>query len=70
MMFIVIQNPASGETLTEMEAAIRETLDEFAGREVSEDDLQKFKTSDPRALEGHRCTENFDLVDSSMIARE
>ena len=43
MMFIVIQNPASGETLTEMEAAIRETLEEFANREVSEDDLQKFK---------------------------
>ncbi len=43
MMFIVIQNPASGETLTEMESAIRETLVEFANREVSEDDLQKFK---------------------------
>ena len=43
MMFIVIQNPSSGETLAEMEAAIRETLDEFAAREVSEDDLQKFK---------------------------
>ena len=43
MMFIVIQNPASGETLAEMEVAIRETLDEFANREVSEDDLQKFK---------------------------
>ena len=43
MMFIVIQNPASGETLTEMEAAINETLEEFANREISEDDLQKFK---------------------------
>ncbi len=43
MMFIVIQNPASGETLAEMEVAIRETMDEFANREVSEDDLQKFK---------------------------
>ncbi|MGB7452931.1 MAG: pitrilysin family protein, partial [Lysobacterales bacterium] len=43
MMFIVIQNPASGETLTEMESAVRETLEEFANREVSEDDLQKFK---------------------------
>ena len=43
MYFIVIQNPASGETLAEMEAAIRETIAEFAGREVSEDDLQKFK---------------------------
>jgi len=43
MMFIVIQNPASGETLAEMEAAIRETMDEFANREVSDDDLQKFK---------------------------
>lgn len=43
MMFIVIQNPTSGETLTEMEVAIRETLEEFASREVSQDDLQKFK---------------------------
>lgn len=43
MMFIVVQNPGSGETLTEMEAAVRETLNEFAGREVSADDLQKFK---------------------------
>ena len=43
MTFIVIQNPGSGETLTEMEAAIRETLTEFANREVSADDLQKFK---------------------------
>jgi zinc protease len=43
MMFIVIQNPGSGETLTEMEAAVRETLIEFANREISEDDLQKFK---------------------------
>ena len=43
MMFIVIQNPTSGETLAEMETAIRETLDEFAAREVSQDDLQKFK---------------------------
>jgi zinc protease len=43
MFFIVIQNPASGETLAEMEAAIRETVAEFAGREVSEDDLKKFK---------------------------
>ena len=43
MLFIVIQNPASGETLAEMETAIRDTLDEFAAREVSADDLQKFK---------------------------
>ncbi len=43
MYFIVIQNPASGETLAEMETAIRETIAEFAGREISEDDLQKFK---------------------------
>src|SRR5210317_1391521 len=43
MMFIVIQNPASGETLAEMEMAIRETMEEFASREVSEDDLQKFQ---------------------------
>ncbi len=45
MMFIVIQNPSSGETLTEMEIAIRETMDEFSNREISEDDLQKFKAS-------------------------
>ncbi len=43
MMFIVIQNPGSGETLAEMEVAIRETIDEFASREVSADDLQKFR---------------------------
>jgi zinc protease len=43
MMFIVIQNPGSGETLTEMETAVRETMDEFANREISADDLQKFK---------------------------
>jgi zinc protease len=44
MAFVVIQNPASGETLAEMEVAIRETLAEFAVDGVSEDDLQKFKT--------------------------
>ena len=43
MWFIVIQNPASGETLTEMEAAVRETIAEFAERGVMEDDLVKFK---------------------------
>ncbi|MBL38977.1 MAG: peptidase M16 [Xanthomonadales bacterium] len=43
MFFIVIQNPASGESLAEMEVAVRETLAEFAERPVSEDDLQKFK---------------------------
>jgi zinc protease len=43
MMFIVIQNPGSGETLAEMEVAIRATMDEFASREISADDLQKFK---------------------------
>ncbi|HET6564530.1 MAG TPA: pitrilysin family protein, partial [Xanthomonadales bacterium] len=43
MAFVVIQNPASGETLAEMETAIRETLVEFAENGVSEDDLQKFK---------------------------
>ncbi len=43
MMFIVVQNPGSGETLAEMETAVRETLEEFANREVSDDDLQKFK---------------------------
>jgi len=42
MAFIVIQNPASGETLAEMEEAIRETLREFAERGVNDDDLQKF----------------------------
>ncbi|MBT8065175.1 MAG: insulinase family protein, partial [Gammaproteobacteria bacterium] len=42
MAFIVVQNPASGETLAEMEAAVRETLREFAERGVSDDDLQKF----------------------------
>jgi zinc protease len=43
MNFIVVQNPGSGETLTEMEAAIRETIQEFSEREVNADDLQKFK---------------------------
>ncbi|MDX1555163.1 MAG: pitrilysin family protein, partial [Xanthomonadales bacterium] len=43
MSFIVVQNPASGETLAEMEAAIRETLHEFAERGVSQDDLDMFK---------------------------
>ncbi|KAA9134011.1 insulinase family protein [Marinihelvus fidelis] len=43
MWFIVIQNPASGESLAEMEAAVRETIAEFAERPVSEDDLTKFK---------------------------
>ena len=42
MAFIVVQNPASGETLAEMEAAVRETLHEFAQRGVNDDDLQKF----------------------------
>ncbi|NBD94953.1 MAG: insulinase family protein [Gammaproteobacteria bacterium] len=41
--FIVIQNPRSGESLAEMETAVRETLEEFARRPVSADDLQKFK---------------------------
>ncbi len=43
MAFIVVQNPASGETLTEMEAAVRQTLHEFIERGVNDDDLQKFK---------------------------
>ncbi|MFV8782543.1 M16 family metallopeptidase [Microbulbifer sp. SA54] len=43
MWFIVIQNPASGESLAEMENAVRETLVEFAKRGVTEDDLVKFK---------------------------
>jgi zinc protease len=42
MAFIVIQNPASGETLAEMETAIRNTLREFVERGVNDDDLQKF----------------------------
>ena len=44
MSFVVIQNPASGETLAEMEAAIRETLHEFAERGVKQDDLEMFKS--------------------------
>ncbi len=43
MSFIVIQNPNSGETLAEMEAAIRETLHEFAERGVTQEDLDMFK---------------------------
>jgi zinc protease len=43
MAFVVVQNPASGETLAQMEAAIRETLAEFTERGVSQDDLDKFK---------------------------
>ena len=43
MSFIVIQNPASGETLAEMEEAIRETLNEFAERGVTQEDLDMFK---------------------------
>jgi len=43
MAFVVIQNPASGETLAEMEAAVRETMHEFVERGVNDDDLQKFK---------------------------
>jgi len=45
MMFIVIQNPTSGETLAEMETAIRETQAEFVERGVNDDDLQKFTAS-------------------------
>ncbi|MGL6162108.1 M16 family metallopeptidase [Microbulbifer sp.] len=43
MWFIVIQNPGSGESLAEMEQAVRDTLTEFAERGVTEDDLLKFK---------------------------
>jgi zinc protease len=43
MAFVVVQHPGSGETLAEMEAAIRETLAEFAARGVNADDLGKFK---------------------------
>lgn len=43
MSFVVIQNPSSGETLAEMEAAIRETLHEFAERGVTQQDLDMFK---------------------------
>ena len=42
MAIIVIQNPASGETLADMEQAIRETLREFTERGVNPDDLEKF----------------------------
>jgi zinc protease len=44
MVFIVVQNPSSGESLADMEEAIRETLREFAERGLNEDDLQKFIT--------------------------
>jgi zinc protease len=44
MAFIVVQNPASGETLAEMETAIRDTWTEFLDRGVREDDLNKFKS--------------------------
>ncbi|HKJ18244.1 MAG TPA: pitrilysin family protein, partial [Xanthomonadales bacterium] len=43
MSFIVVQNPNSGETLAEMEVAIRETLNEFAQRGVTQEDLDMFK---------------------------
>jgi zinc protease len=43
MQFLVLLNPGSGETLADMEAAIRETIAEFTSREVSADDLLKFK---------------------------
>ena len=43
LAFVVVQNPSSGETLAQMEEAIRETLREFAARGVDEDDLAKFK---------------------------
>ena len=43
LAFVVVQNPSSGETLAQMEEAIRETLREFADRGVNEDDLAKFK---------------------------
>ncbi len=42
LMVVVIQNPSSGETLADMEKAIRETLREFTERGVNQDDLQKF----------------------------
>ena len=42
MAFVVIQNPASGETLAEMEQAIRDTIVEFTERGANQDDLQKF----------------------------
>ncbi|SHG26363.1 zinc protease [Microbulbifer donghaiensis] len=50
MWFIVIQNPASGESLAEMEQAVRDTLTEFAERGATEDDLLKFKAG----YESHR----------------
>jgi len=42
LMVVVIQNPASGETLADMETAIQDTLAEFAERGMNPDDLQKF----------------------------
>ncbi|MGD8578832.1 MAG: pitrilysin family protein, partial [Lysobacterales bacterium] len=42
MAIIVVQNPSSGESLAEMEQAVRDTLAEFAKRGVNDDDLQKF----------------------------
>lgn len=43
LAFVVVQNPSSGESLAEMEAAIRATLLEFTERGVNADDLAKFK---------------------------
>jgi len=43
MAFVVVQNPSSGESLAEMEKAIRDTFKEFSERGVSQDDLEKFK---------------------------
>jgi zinc protease len=43
MSFIIIQNPSSGESLAEMELAIRETLREFSEQGLNQDDLDKFK---------------------------
>ncbi len=43
MFFVVIQNPSSGETLADMEAAVRDTLSEFVERGVNDQDLQKFQ---------------------------
>jgi zinc protease len=54
LMVVVIQNPASGETLADMESAIRETMAEFAERGVNEDDLQKF-------LAGYEAGQVFSL---------
>ncbi len=49
MTAIVVQNRATGETLADMETAVRETFAEFAERGVSEDDVARFKSQIERS---------------------